>query len=195
MSGPMASSRIAPAMVASTRMRRVHPRMSGDPCRLQVQGDRCDRRSVRPVHPAGAFPLTSGPTTDRSSSPRRCRTGSRLSVPRPPTSSEAAPGRTGTSRASTLACATSCSTVYHSQALLYKFRPASRCERSPTEKPDTGIYASVGGDRSLARPFFCGRRSKARYAINGGIRLSDAMGRPLHAPNHELPNEASPVTF
>jgi hypothetical protein len=64
------------------RMRRVHPRMSGDPCRRQVQGDRCDRRSVRPVHPAGAFPLTSGPTTDRSSSPRRCRTGSRLSVPR-----------------------------------------------------------------------------------------------------------------
>jgi len=38
-------------------------------------------------------------------------------------------------------------------------------------------------------------RSKARYAINGGIRLSDAMGRPLHAPNHELPNEASPVTL
>ena len=34
-----------------------------------------------------------------------------------------------------------------------------------------------------------------RYAINGGIRLSDAMGRPLHAPNHELPNEASPVTL
>src|SRR5262249_4274982 len=35
--------------------------------------------------------LTSAPTTDRSSSPRRCRNGSRLSVPRPPTSSEAAP--------------------------------------------------------------------------------------------------------
>ena len=27
-----------------------------------------------------AFPLTSGPTTDRSSSPRRCRNGSRLSA-------------------------------------------------------------------------------------------------------------------
>src|SRR5262245_15765608 len=35
------------------RARRVHPRMSGDPCRPQAQGDRCDRRSVRPVHPAG----------------------------------------------------------------------------------------------------------------------------------------------
>src|SRR5262245_5461454 len=30
-----------------------------------------------------------GPTTDRSSSPRRCRNGSRLSVARPPTSSGA----------------------------------------------------------------------------------------------------------
>src|SRR6516164_4592005 len=47
----------------------------------------------------GAFPLTSAPTTDRSSSPRRCRTGSRSSVPRPPTSSGAALGRTATSRA------------------------------------------------------------------------------------------------
>src|SRR5262249_5722323 len=41
--------------------------------------------------------------TTRSSSPRQCRNGSQLSVPRPPTSSEAAPGRTATSRASTLA--------------------------------------------------------------------------------------------
>jgi hypothetical protein len=35
------------------RARRVHPRRSDDPCRPQAQGDRCDRRSVRPVHPAG----------------------------------------------------------------------------------------------------------------------------------------------
>src|SRR5262249_32359470 len=35
------------------------------------------------------------PTTDRSSSPRRCRNGSRLSVPRPPTSSGAAPWENG----------------------------------------------------------------------------------------------------
>jgi len=27
--------------------------MSGGPCRPQAQGDRCDRRSVRAVHPAG----------------------------------------------------------------------------------------------------------------------------------------------
>src|SRR5437763_3933790 len=27
--------------------------MFGDPCRPQAQGDRCDRRSVRPLHPAG----------------------------------------------------------------------------------------------------------------------------------------------
>src|SRR5262245_57194000 len=34
-----------------------------------------------------AFPLTSAPTTDRSSWPRPCRNGSRLPVPRPLTSS------------------------------------------------------------------------------------------------------------
>ena len=27
--------------------------MLGDPCRSQAQGDRCDRRSVRPLHPTG----------------------------------------------------------------------------------------------------------------------------------------------
>ena len=27
--------------------------MSGDPCRPQAQGNRCDRRSVRPLHPRG----------------------------------------------------------------------------------------------------------------------------------------------
>src|SRR5262249_14120360 len=54
MSGPMTSSRIAPTMVASTgSARRVHPRMSGDPCRPQAQGHRCDRRSVRPVYLRG----------------------------------------------------------------------------------------------------------------------------------------------
>ena len=41
----------------------------------------------------------------------RCRTGLRLSVPRPPTSSAAALGRTATSRASTLAFAMSYSTA------------------------------------------------------------------------------------
>src|SRR5262249_3709068 len=48
---------------------------------------------------------------DGSCIPRQYRNGSRLSAPRPPTSSEVAPGRTATSRASTLACATSCSTA------------------------------------------------------------------------------------
>jgi hypothetical protein len=41
------------------------------------------------------------------------RNGSRLSVPRPHTSSAAAPGRTATSRASTPAFAMSCSTIFY----------------------------------------------------------------------------------
>ena len=45
-----------------------------------------------------------------SSSPRPCGNGSQLSVPRPPTSSGVALGRTATSRASTPAFAMSCST-------------------------------------------------------------------------------------
>jgi putative transposase len=44
----------------------------------------------------GAFPLTSAPTTDRSSSSQRQRrNGSRLSVPRPHTSSGASPWENG----------------------------------------------------------------------------------------------------
>src|SRR5262249_27257845 len=48
---------------------------------------------------------------DRSSWPRPCRNGSRLPVPRPLTSSGAVLGRMATSRASTRAFATSCSTA------------------------------------------------------------------------------------
>src|SRR5262249_31625336 len=58
-----------------------------------------------------AFLLTSAPTTDRSSWPRPCRNGSRWPAPRPLTSSGAVLGRTATSRASTRAFATSCSTA------------------------------------------------------------------------------------
>src|SRR2546429_9335492 len=48
-----------------------------------------------------AFPVTSGPTTDLSSSPRLSKLGSPLSAPRLPISSGAVLGRTATSRAST----------------------------------------------------------------------------------------------
>src|SRR5262244_3240924 len=56
-----------------------------------------------------AFPVTSGPTTDLSSSPRLSKLGSPLSAPRLPISSGAVLGRTATSRASTPAFAMSCS--------------------------------------------------------------------------------------
>ena len=58
-----------------------------------------------------AFPGMSVRTTARSSLPRRCRSGSPPSAQRPPTSPPAARGRTGSSRASTRACVTSCSTA------------------------------------------------------------------------------------
>ncbi|MBM3996857.1 MAG: MFS transporter [Planctomycetes bacterium] len=48
--------------------------------------------------------VTSDPIMGRSSWPRLCRNGSPRSAPRPPTSRQAAPGRTATSRASTNAC-------------------------------------------------------------------------------------------
>ena len=53
----------------------------------------------------------SGPTMGLSSWPRRCSNGSRLSVPRPPTSSGAALGRTAKSRASMPACVMNSSTA------------------------------------------------------------------------------------
>src|SRR5262245_28075475 len=70
-----------------------------------------------------AYPVTSAPTTDLSSSPRPCRNGS--SVPRPLTSSEGARGRMATSRASTPACATNCSTVKSSTPCV-RLRSSSR---------------------------------------------------------------------
>jgi hypothetical protein len=55
-----------------------------------------------------AFPSAFARTTDRSSSPRPCKTGSRLSERRRLISRRAAPGRTASSRASTLGSGTSC---------------------------------------------------------------------------------------
>ena len=53
------------------------------------------------------FPATSVPTTARSSTPGLCATGSRRWELKPPTSCQAAPGRTAIARASTPNCATS----------------------------------------------------------------------------------------
>src|SRR5262249_14338960 len=47
--------------------------MLGDPCRPQAQGDRCDRRSVRPLHPAGHSRLY--PVRQRTGVPRQGSTG------------------------------------------------------------------------------------------------------------------------
>jgi hypothetical protein len=80
--------------------------MSGHSGRPEAQLRRRDRRIVRPLH--SAYPNTSDPTTDRSSSPSPCRTGSEPSGPRRPTLSGAVPGRTASSRASTPGFATNC---------------------------------------------------------------------------------------
>ena len=66
--------------------------------------------------PRGASPATFAPITARSSWPRPCRTGSGPWAPRPPTSPQAAPGRTAKSSRSTLASETSCSTARSSTA-------------------------------------------------------------------------------
>src|SRR6516162_7227686 len=47
--------------------------MLGDPCRPLAQGDRCDRRSVRPLHPAGHSRLY--PVRQRTGVPRQGSTG------------------------------------------------------------------------------------------------------------------------
>src|SRR2546422_11613974 len=47
--------------------------MLGDPCCPQAQGDRCDRRSVRPLHPAGR--PRSHPVRQRTGVRRQGRAG------------------------------------------------------------------------------------------------------------------------
>ena len=83
---------------------------------------RCDGQSRRLRARRNRRGATGPPEreADRSLSPRLCRNGSRLSVPRPPTSSGAATGRTATSRASTPGFAMSCSTA----RIFYTFREA-----------------------------------------------------------------------
>src|SRR5262249_46238162 len=62
--------------------------MSGNPCRPQAQGDRCDRRSVRPVHPTGhsrSHPVrqwTGVRRQDRAGMDRGCRCQDRLHIER-----------------------------------------------------------------------------------------------------------------
>src|SRR5262245_3666074 len=136
MSGPMTSSRIAPTMGAdigcstcsTSSPTNVWRSVSPASSRRSMLSTFCPTCSS-----CGAFPLTSAPTTDRSSSPRRCRNGSRWSVPRPPTSSGAAPGRTATSRASTPAFAMSCSTARFS-TLCARPRSSSRVGDATTTR-------------------------------------------------------------
>ena len=88
----------------------------------QPAPQRCDGQSRRLRARRNRRGATGPPEreADRSLSPRLCRNGSRLSVPRPPTSSGAATGRTATSRASTPGFAMSCSTA----RIFYTFREA-----------------------------------------------------------------------
>src|SRR5215467_9117402 len=72
-----------------------------------------------------AVPVTSGPTTDLSSSPRLSKLGSPPSAPRLPISSPAVLGRMATSRASTPAFAMSCS-MARSSSPSEKLRSSSK---------------------------------------------------------------------
>src|SRR5262245_51616308 len=112
-----------------------------------------------------AYPVTSGPTTDLSSSPRPCRSGSLRSVPRPLTSSEAALGRTATSRASMPACATSCSTARSSV-------PYARPRSSPSAGGvTTSAHHNTHLSMSLKRTCFADRDAIPRGALGSGVRV------------------------
>ena len=94
---------------------RAHPRMPVDPCSSQALFGRRHRRADRPVHHAWGRP-TSGQITAQSSSLRPYADGSLPWEHKPRSSSLAHPGRTATSRASTRASGTSCSTARSSKA-------------------------------------------------------------------------------
>jgi hypothetical protein len=121
----------------------------GDPCRPQAQGDPCDRRSIRPLHPAGR--PRSHPV--QRTGVRRQGRGSQLSAPRPLTSSGAVPGRTATSRASTRAFATSCSTA-KSSTRSERPESSSRAGGATTHQAARLIWiqaTSTGGVRACLR--------------------------------------------
>jgi hypothetical protein len=88
-----------------------------------------------------------------------CRNGSRLSVPRPPTSSAAARGRTATSRASTPAFAMSCSTA-RSSTLCARPRPSSKAGDATT----TRLGLTPQSDTSHGGVRACIRRVAGCYA-------------------------------
>src|SRR5262245_39000495 len=115
-----------------------------------------------------AFPLTSAPTTGRSSSPRRCRTGSRVSVPRPPTSSGAAPGRTATSRASMPAFAMSCSTARFS-TLCARPRSSSRVGDATTTRSGPTPQSDTSHQH---------QRCSCPHSPRGRLRYADRLRRP-----------------
>ena len=76
-----------------------------------AEGDRCDRRAVRSLHPARRAGADSSLTMGPSLSPKPCRSGLAGSAPRRPISRRAHPGRTAMSRASTPGSGTSCWTA------------------------------------------------------------------------------------
>jgi hypothetical protein len=113
-------------------------------------------------------PLTSDPTTDPSSSPRPCRNGSRLSVPRPLTSSGAARGRTATSRASTPAFAMSCSTA-RSSTLCARPRSSSRAGDATTTR--SGLTPQSDTSHQP-------QRCLCLHSPRGRLRYADQLRRP-----------------
>ena len=110
----------------------------------------------------------SGLITALNALPRRCKNGSARSVPRPPTSRRAAPGRTASSKVSTRACAMSCSTA----------RSSTPCAR-PRSSSKAGVATTTPSVRMLRsaitlRP----RRCSCQLSPHGRLRNPDQLRRP-----------------
>src|SRR5262245_21277245 len=113
-------------------------------------------------------PAHSALTTDRSSSPRPCRNGSRLSVPGLPTSSGAALGRTATSRASTPAFAMSCSTA-RSSTLYARPRSSSTAGDATSTRSDPTPQSDTSHQH---------QRCSCLHLQRGRLRYADRLRRP-----------------
>src|SRR5256885_5320710 len=116
-----------------------------------------------------AFPVTSGRTTDRSSSPRLSKLGSRLSAPRLPISNGAVLGRTATSRASTLAFAMSCSTARFS-TLYARPRSSSRVGDATTTRSGPTPQSDTSHQH---------QRCSCPHSPRGRLRYAERLRRPL----------------
>ena len=112
-------------------------------------------------------PATSVPTMARSLSPKPCRIGLRPWEPRPPTSRQAARGRTALSKVLMHACVTNCSTA----------RSFTRCGQLRSSSKAGAVTTTLSAPMPRSATDHLHQRSSCRHYPRGRLR-ADRLRRP-----------------